>query len=229
MSARRPLVLLPPSKGKAVGGGGPAYADTLDRVHPLAVARRQVLEALEGERSGRLHLAPTMPAHRRYTGVVHGNAGLADVVPRRTGVDVRIVSPLLGLARLDDLVPAYRLEFAGRLPALGGLAGFWRRELTRHLAASGRGRRIWDLLPAEHGRVWDAEVRRDLDVVGVAFLRPDGRPANAARAKVAKGRFAAALLQEPTLTPTTACDVVDLGHGWSLQRRGDGLAAIFRG
>ena len=257
-STARPVVLLPPSKGKASGGRGRAYGASLTR-HPLREARRTVLEAaraaskvrdpaLLARRSGvvaahvdvarallaGLETAPTLPAHRRYTGIVHRNAGLADLDPATAGVDVRIVSPLLGLVELHEPVPEYRLEFAASLPDVGGLAAFWRARLAEHLAEVGAGVRVWDLLPAEHAKVWPKGLRGHLDVVDVRFVRPDGRPANAARTKVAKGRLVAGLLATPDLDPAHLASRRGaaeratrlFGDGWSLDVAGSTVAAV---
>jgi cytoplasmic iron level regulating protein YaaA (DUF328/UPF0246 family) len=246
----RPLVLLPPSKGKAPGGDGPAYARVAARRHPLRDARTAVLAAVTedvarlddgvvarvagvgatkvaGARAllAGLPTAPTMSAHRRYTGIVHGNAGLADIDPTEAAVDVRIVSALLGLVSLGELVPEYRLELGASLPSIGGLGPFWRDRLADHLRSVAGARRVWDLLPGEHRRAVDPAVRADLDVVDVAFLRPDGRPANAARTKVAKGRFVAALLAEPDLDPRRVAGAVDLGEGWRVVGSGTAVTA----
>jgi uncharacterized protein len=250
-----PLVLLPPSKGKAPGGDGPAYATTLARGdHPLRRARLELLAAVVAaapdlddraaarvcgvagrdapaarEALAAVGEAPTMPANRRYTGIVHGNAGLAELDPSAAAADVRIVSPLLGLAALGDLVPAYRLELAVTLPGSGGLGPWWRERLAEPLRALGAGRRVWDLLPGEHARVWDPAVRADLDVVTVRFVRPDGRAANAARTKVCKGRLAAALLAAPDLDPGRLSAAVDPGEGWTLAADGATVTATYTG
>jgi uncharacterized protein len=249
-----PLLLLPPSKGKLGGGDGPSYASVLRRAHPLASARQEVLASivaaaselssvelarLTGSPSGRAeeqrnHLtdlgsAPTIAAHRRYTGVVHGNAGLAALDPATMLTEVRIVSGLLGLVALDEPVPYYRVEFAARVASLGGLATFWRSRLEEHLLALGRGRRVWDLLPAEHARVWTRTARERLEVVEVRFVRPDGRPANAARTKVCKGRIAAAIIAEPALGPHELPDALDPGAGWRLTADAATLVATFTG
>lgn len=254
MADARPLLLLPPSKGKAAGGTGPAYATVAARRHPLRGARLAVLAGVTedvarlddagvarvagvgatkatGARAllAGLAAAPTMPAHRRYTGIVHGNAGLADVDPTEAAVDVRMVSALLGLVALADLVPDYRVEFGASLPSLGGLGPFWRDRLADHLRTVATGRRVWDLLPGEHRRAWDPAVRADLDVVEVAFLRPDGRPANAARTKVAKGRFVAALLAAPDLLPAEVGALIDLGPGWRVTGSDAAVSATYAG
>lgn len=252
---RPPLLLLPPSKGKAEGGNGPAYATTLAAGdHPLAAPRQQVLTALlaaapaladgplarlAGVRARDVDLArelltslpdaPTLPARRRYTGVVHGNAGLAELTPDTARAEVLIVSPLLGLAGLDEPVPHYRLELGASVPGLGGLATFWRDRLATHLAGVTAGRRVWDLLPGEHARVWPPASRGDAAVVAARFVRPDGRAANAARTKVAKGRLAAYLLAHPDAEPATGDAAEVLGAGWELDRAGGALVATWTG
>ena len=258
---RRPVILLPPSKGKATGGSGRAYARTLTR-HPLTVPRQAVLaaaiasaadpdDAVVARRCGvgaggvadaRTSLAgladaPTMPAHRRYRGIVHGNAGLAELRPADATCDVLVVSALMGLVALDEPVPAYRLEFTATLPALGGIATFWRDHLAEELCRRAGRARVWDLLPAEHARMWPVGLRDDLDVIGVRFVRPDGRAANAARTKVAKGLLTAHLLANPR---TTVAGVVracasartkqlpgPLGAGWTVTLDDGGLLATF--
>ena len=61
----------------------------------------------------------------------------------------------------------------------------------------------------------------------VRFLRPDGRVANAARTKVAKGRLAGWLLAHaaPDVTSAEVADAADPGEGWSLAADGVGLVA----
>lgn len=251
---RRPLLLLPPSKGKAAGGEGPPYPDTLNRSTLLGAARSALLAALLADLPGlddrtiarlagvraadvpaareelaRVDRAATMAAHRRYTGIVHGNAGLATLDLATVGLDVRIVSGLAGLVGPAEPLPPYRLEFAASLPSLGGLATWWRRQLTDHLAAEVADRRVWDLLPGEHARIWDRDVRAGADVVDVAFVRPDGRAANAARTKVCKGRLAAFLLAAPTAEPDDLVREADPGQGWKLAVDGDQVRATYVG
>jgi len=244
------LILLPPSKGKASGGDGPPYATTLTDGHPLAAARRELLEALQADLPGiddralarlagvrskdvgsarrildGIEHAPTLSAHRRYTGVVHGNARLADLQPAAIGADVLIVSALLGLADLEDAVPPYRLEFGAALPSIGGIGTWWRDRLSDHVRARAAGRRVWDLLPGEHARMWDQRVRDDLDVVDVRFVRQDGRSANAARTKVCKGRVAAWVIAHPSAMPADVARDLDPGEGWSVRATDTGVVA----
>lgn len=252
MHDARPLVLLPPSKGQAPGGDEPVYGHVVD-LGPLGEARRVVLDAvgeaatvladtalqrLTGVKTTELSNvraalaalagAATLPAHRRYTGVVHANAGLADVDPGSVGVDVRIVSPLLGLVALDEAVPAYRLELAP-VPGLGGLARYWRDALAEYLRELARGRVVWDLLPGEHERVWPVSRRGDAQVHRVRFERPDGRAANAARTKLAKGRLVAALLHRPVASPQELINHpgIELDAGWQLQADDADVRAVW--
>lgn len=250
----RPVLLLPPSKGKAPDGDGAPYPSQLDREASLAGPRQAVLDAIDtgldrlddraiarvaGVRAvdvptarqelRALNTAATLPAHRRYTGIVHGNAGLAELDPEEAPVDVRIVSALAGLVDLAQPLPPYRLEFAASLPSLGGIGTWWRAQAVNHLAAVVTGRRVFDLLPAEHARIWDPSVRAEADVVSFAFLRPDGRPANAARTKVCKGRLAAYLLAHPDVEVGELVRDADLGEGWELTADAGALRATFHG
>jgi hypothetical protein len=94
------------------------------------------------------------------------------------------------------------------------------------------GARVWDLLPAEHARMWPTGLRDDLDVVGVRFVRPDGRAANAARTKVAKGLLTAHLLATRAARQPRSCArptrrrrrrlAPPLGEGWEVVEDDDG-------
>jgi cytoplasmic iron level regulating protein YaaA (DUF328/UPF0246 family) len=254
----RPILLLPPSKGKAPDGDGPPYPSQLDRDAGLAGPRQAVLDAIANDLDGlddraltrvagvravdvptarhelsSLATAATFPAHRRYAGIVHGNAGLAELDPAEVAVDVRIVSALAGLVDLAQPLPPYRLEFGASLPSLGGIGTWWRGQAADHLADVVAGRRVFDLLPAEHARIWDPSVRREADVVTFAFLRPDGRAANAARTKVCKGRLAAYLLAHPDVEVGALLERADPGAGWRLtadvDADGEGVRATFHG
>jgi uncharacterized protein len=246
----RPLVLIPSSKAKAQGGDGKPYGDS-DALHsgPLADLRRDALDALQAaandlddagvarlcgvkpadapdHRAALAGLAenPTLPAHRRYTGVVHRFAGLETVAPADAGVDVAILGGLLGAAMLDEPVPDYRLEVTGRVPALGVLGTWWSHRLGEPLRALAGSRRVWDLLPGEFARLWPARERGDAAVIAVRFERADGRAAPSASAKVAKGELLRVLLDDPALGPDDLAGEQVL-EGWRFERREAGLAA----
>lgn len=247
----RALVLIPSSKAKAEGGSGPCYRDSSAvRDTGLSGPRREVLDALETAareldeagiarlcgvkpegvpeqraRLADLGRAATLPAHRRYTGVVHRFAELATTDPTASDVDVAVLTGLLGVALLGDPVPAYRLEVTGRVPGLGVLGTWWRARLGEHLRDMAASRRVWDLLPGEFARLWPPSERGDLEVVSVSFERGDGRAAPSASAKVAKGGLLRLLLDEPTVTPAALVTGQPL-DGWRFEQRDTVLTAV---
>jgi cytoplasmic iron level regulating protein YaaA (DUF328/UPF0246 family) len=145
------LVLLPPSETKADGGDGapldlaalsfpeltPVRAKVADALVDLAADLPASLTALglsprqeaEVARNRVLHTSPTMPALRRYTGVLYDNLDVASLTPARWSratERLAVVSALFGLVRATDPIPAYRLSGGSTLPSLGTLASLWR-------------------------------------------------------------------------------------------------------
>ena len=216
---RPPLLLLPPSEGKAPGGrpaGRPdSFAADLE-VHRAPVrtalartvsgrgaARRMAVLGVRGELLDRAveataalaaGTAPVLPAWRRCTGVVWGGLDPATLAPadRRR---VLVPSALYGMTTAADPVVDYRLKMLVTLDGPGRLSTYWRPHLTAALARRARGRLVIDLLPAEHGHALDpAVLDRSTRLVRVRFVGPDGRRAVGHEAKAAKGRLARVLL-----------------------------------
>jgi cytoplasmic iron level regulating protein YaaA (DUF328/UPF0246 family) len=212
-------ILLPPSEGKAPGGDGPGWAPDDGRFGAaLADHRRQVAEALAAcgggdarmlgargatlerarEANATLVGAPTLPAWRRFTGVVWEHldvAGLDPAARRRATGGVVVVSALAGLSALADPLPDFRLKLTARPPGLPPLAGWWRPVLTEVLQGRLRGRLVVDLLPNEHAAAVDLDPGAGrYDLVRVRLVRPDGTNAGHA-GKAAKGLLARALLE----------------------------------
>ena len=216
---RPPLLLLPPSEGKAAGGrraGRPdsfadelatpraAVLDELGHVlrHTDAAARTTVL-GVRGELLDRAlaatdelvdGTAPVLPAWRRYSGVVWAGLDPATLGPadRRR---ILVPSALYGLSTAADPVADYRLRLLVVLGRIGRLSTYWRPSLTTALAARARGRVVVDLLPAEHAHALDlSALEGSARVVRVRFVGPDGRRAVGHEAKTAKGRLARALV-----------------------------------
>lgn len=210
-------ILLPPSEGKAEGGDGPGWS-TDDGAFGATIApqRAQVVAALAraggGDQTllgvGGAHLtraqsanvqllgAPTLPAWRRYTGVVWDHLDVAGLPPgarARASASVVVLSGLLGLAALDDPVPDYRLKMGARLGTLGGLARWWREPLSATLNAWLAGRVVVDLLPHEHAAAWVPDPARYRAWHRVGFVERDGKVAGH-DAKAAKGLLARHLL-----------------------------------
>ncbi len=155
---QRVLVLLPPSEGKAAGGRGapldlarlssPALTPVRERlVTALQEAARTDPESLQAalgcapgdvEKDAVLTSSPTMPALRRYTGVVYealSYGTLSTAGRRRASGSLRVASALFGLLAPRDPVPAYRLSGGTSLPGVGSLAALWRPAREPELAA----------------------------------------------------------------------------------------------
>ncbi|MEM1334423.1 MAG: peroxide stress protein YaaA [Actinomycetota bacterium] len=215
-------MLLPPSEGKADDADRTDLGDPWDPDHGpfgrLGDARQQVAAALAdvagGDRKllgvGGDHLerarrantgllsAPTLPAWKRYTGVVwdHLDPASLSAAERRRIV---VVSGMAGLARGDEPLPDYRLKMGANLAPLGKLSTWWRPLVTDelHRLAGGRTARrprtLVDLLPKEHRAAWAPDGARPW--MHVEFVDPSGAPGGHF-AKAAKGELARALLLE---------------------------------
>ncbi|MEP7112403.1 MAG: peroxide stress protein YaaA [Ilumatobacteraceae bacterium] len=209
-SAAVPLgLLLPPSEGKAVGGDGPIWSAGLGRFPELESRRSTLIRRLARVRGGNekllgvggKHLAaarlanaslatqPSVPAWRRYTGVVWDGFDVASLpadVGRRAMSSVVVVSGLLGLVALDDPIPEYRLKIGASLAPYGKLSTWWRPVIAESLTAWSARRFVVDLLPNEHRAACSSALLRG---VSVTFVERSGKVAGH-DAKIAKGRLA---------------------------------------
>lgn len=200
MAAALPLILLPPSEGKAAGGDGPSWSEgtmatDLDEQRQVVVAAlatamranqatRSSLLGVKGtalaaatEANRQLLTAPTMPAIDRYTGVLYSALDAGSLAARaRTRLDrsVLIVSGLWGLVAPGDPIPDYKLKMGASLPRLGKLSTWWRPAIDEQLAAllQARPRRgpVWNLLPNEHDAAWSGPS--ESTAYRVRFLEP---------------------------------------------------------
>jgi cytoplasmic iron level regulating protein YaaA (DUF328/UPF0246 family) len=213
-----PILLLPPSEGKADGGMSHPWEPDSGAFSVLANHRDQVVSALSGLKGGSEKLlgvkgdhlaralsanssllgAPSLPAWQRYTGVVWGHldpASLSAAERRR----IIVISGLLGLARADDPIPDYRMKMGATLQPLGKLSTWWRDDLSQVLNkyAAGRTARsprvLIDLLPKEHRAAWTRDDR--VNGLSIEFVDPSGKPGGHF-AKAAKGALARALLTD---------------------------------
>ena len=235
------LVLLPPSEGKALGGDGPPLDLSALSFPALTPARERVLHALEtaarrdptglrtalglSERQAAeveqdvvLRTSPTLPALRRYTGVVYDTldaASLRGAAKRRADASLVVASALFGLLRPRDPVPAYRLSGSTVLPGLGGLAPVWRPVLEAELAGA-RGL-VVDLRSGAY-----ASLARVPGSVQVRVLREadGGRTVVSHDNKWTKGRLARALCQHGA---RTVADVAEVGRACADDVEVDGL------
>ena len=213
------VILLPPSEGKATGGvRRPAWkpesglfgsalghwrAELVSELAHLDGGDARLLgvkgDLLTRARSANSSLlgAPTLPAWRRYTGVVwdHLDPGSLAATDRAR---IWVVSGLAGLVSALDPLPDYRLKMSGRLNGTGLLAAWWRDDLTDALLATAGPRTIVDLLPQEHR----AAIDRDrVPAVRLDLVTRRGGKAGGHAAKAAKGLLARALLEAGTVDP----------------------------
>lgn len=153
------LLVLPPSRGQtpAPDGEAPlAVADLTDTA--LTSARADVLTALRGSEHD-VSRAPAAPAVTVFTGVLYAAADLPGLLRRRTSAaqrtrdQVLIASPLLGVARPTDRIPASRLTLRDDV-GLGGLTAYWREHLAPVLNPLARGRVVVDVRSSEFTGMW---------------------------------------------------------------------------
>jgi cytoplasmic iron level regulating protein YaaA (DUF328/UPF0246 family) len=154
-------ILLPPSETKSLGGDGPPlHLEELAFDAELSAVRKQLVDAvttlasdvpasraalgLSEHQDDQVALnadvwtGPTLPALRRYTGVLYDALDYRSLSPsarRKAHERVLISSALFGLVRGGDPVPAYRLSAGSALPGLGTLGAVWRPALARVLAS----------------------------------------------------------------------------------------------
>ncbi|SBT37707.1 peroxide stress protein YaaA [Micromonospora auratinigra] len=175
------LILLPPSEGKAAAGTGRRLDLTRLHLPELTPAREEVLAALvalsagpdeaaaraalglsEGQRdelrrNARLREAATAPAERLYTGVLYEAldlASLPDAARRAARRSVLISSGLWGAVRLADRIPPYRCPVGARLPGVGALSAYWRRELAPAMVAAAGSGPVLDLRSGAYAATW---------------------------------------------------------------------------
>lgn len=158
-------ILLPPSEGKTQPQNSSSSLNLASLLFPELTAQRQlVLEALAGvsaapDALARLKVgasladavaanmeilyAPVGPAHEIYTGVLFQGVNykeLTDTQQQWADDNVLVSSAAFGLLRLGDHIPAYRLSMDVNLgefkeTKIGGLATYWRNQLTPLFAA----------------------------------------------------------------------------------------------
>lgn len=210
MARPQPVILLPPSEGKAPGGTGPAWRPGTMADPALDGPRRTVLTAARSA-GATARRAPTMAAIERYRGVLYQQldwSSLPAASQRRGYEQVRIVSGLWGLVAPDDAIPDYRLKMSASLAGLGRLSTWWRPRLTPVLALRTDWRLVWDLLPQEHAGAIDWRACTPAQRVTVRFVDDRGRTVSHWN-KLLKGSLVRWLL---TSQPSSAEEVAGFEH-----------------
>lgn len=230
-------LLLPPSESKRPGGRGRPLRLGDD---PLGTARRRVLDALLDLVSGdpqiaarALALPPgvaaaalaadaragesaTMPALRRYTGVVYDGFAVDTLAAAEQRLAMRrswIFSGLFGVLRGDEPVPNYRVPAKAVLPGLGTAGTWWRPVLTEVLGRELHRGLVVDLRSTDYRAMWRPDAVTARRTIGVRVLSPVPRGGHGVvsfTSKLSKGRLAAALVRaEVAGSPVeSAADVV---------------------
>jgi cytoplasmic iron level regulating protein YaaA (DUF328/UPF0246 family) len=191
-----PVLLLPPSEGKAPGGDGPPWREAPHRLAELDEARAAVIAALRRAMRGSkaasrtllgvgedaaavaraanlaVDTAPTLPAIERYTGVLYDALGYATLpakLRRRVDEQVLVLSGLWGTVTPRDPIPDYKLKMGASLPGVGRLSTWWKPRLAPVLDERCSGRVVWNLLPNEHAAAWQRSTAC-AGVIEVRFL-----------------------------------------------------------
>ena len=250
-----PVILLPPSEGKAEGGDAPpvdwaggAFGVLADHRLRVRDSVRRVLRAGGGEKLlgvrgahlqralaewDAIDSAGTAPAAHRYSGVVWGGLDLASLPSpgRRRGI-ARIVVPsgLWGLVSAGDAIPPYRLKMSARLEDLGLLSAWWRPVVSQALAARARRACVIDLLPKEHRQAIDPSVLRPGALVRVHIVEdgPGGRASVGHAGKHVKGLLARAIVEHDARTADDVAAVRVDGLEVLAVERGDVVEVTFR-
>lgn len=247
-------VLLPPSETKSAGGRGRPLRGRLGD-GPLGAARAAAVDALAALVAGDPRAAaealllpagavseslaadaavldsPTMPALRRYAGVVYGGlafAAMSAPEQRLALRSVHVFSGLFGVVRADEAVPAYRVPGKAVLPGLGVMSTYWRPVLSDVLPGMLRHGIVVDLRSGDYAAMWRPTPAVAERVVTVRVLSPVPRGGHAVvsyNSKFAKGRLAAALITRIVAgRPVEHAD--DVASAWASC---DGLDCVARG
>jgi hypothetical protein len=221
-----PLILLPPSEGKASGGEGPPLDyeslsfDELNATRALMAKSLAQLSgkprvaqkilgvkgvALETARSDNAGLvdAPTLPAIERYTGVMYDaidHKSLGKNAKACFGQNTIIMSGLFGIVRPFDMIPTYKLRMGVKIRQNKTGAAIWKPLVSKSLAKTAENGVIWDLLPNEHSAAWDPSlVACDIRFT-VKFLEAgrDGRLKTVSHwSKALKGALVRLIVENP--------------------------------
>jgi hypothetical protein len=138
--------------------------------------------------------APTLPAWRRYSGVVwsHLDPGTLTHAQRRR---ILVPSGLYGLTSANDPIADYRLTMKVSLGDLGNVASFWRPPVADALESMANARFV-DLLPKEHQAAIGQRAALASRTITVAFLRHGGEGVAGHDAKAVKGIVARRILDD---------------------------------
>ncbi|MEY9948975.1 peroxide stress protein YaaA [Kitasatospora sp. GAS1066B] len=246
------LVLLPPSEGKAEAPDSAPLALSSLSLPALTEARTRVLDALvelctgdqetaaevlglskglRGEiaRNATLRTAGTLPAGELYTGVLYDALGLGKLdaaAYARAERSLLVFSGLWGAVRIGDRIPAYRCSGGVKLPPLGALGAYWRREMAQVLPGEAD-RLVLDLRSSAYAASWKpaGEVVARTATVRVLQEKDGKRTVVSHFNKATKGRLVRDLLNSGA-EPGTPGELLDAlrGLGYQVEVAAQGTA-----
>jgi uncharacterized protein len=177
----------------------------------------------EVHRNGRLLTAPTARADRIYTGVLYDALDLASLeapARRRATRWLAIISPLFGVVRPNDQIPAYRLRGDVSLPGLGTVSSHWRRHLEPVLADAAGSGLVIDLRSSMYAPFWRPTAEIGSRVATMRVLHQVGKERKVVSHfnKATKGRIVRDLLNDGS-APDTPEDLADhlAELGWTVE------------
>ena len=243
------IVLLPPSETKREGGDGPPL-QLAQLGHPKLGSLRSALvgelvdlaadpeacrsalklslsQDVEIERNAALRAAPTLPAIRRYTGVLYDALdidSLRGAEAKRAHARLMIGSALFGVLRADDQIPAYRLSATSKLPAKPTLASRWRPLLEPLLTELASENLIVDLRSGSYmalGRAPATAIR-----VNVIAEHHDGRRTVVTHLNKARKGLLARELATARAEPDTADAVATVARSAGMHVESTGNAEL---
>lgn len=192
-----PLILLPPSEGKASGGMGPPISLDSMSFPSLNTTRSLLIRALEEinnsqnsaqkllgvkgkallnamSANSKIESSSTMPAIRRYTGVMYDAIdydSLSKDQMKDFNDNVLIMSGLFGVVRPLDMIPGYKLKMGARLHNGKPCSTVWKPLITEEVGRLYKDTVIWDLLPIEHSAAWEPSAVHYTNRFTVKFLQ----------------------------------------------------------
>lgn len=238
------LILLPPSEGKKYPDDDAAPAVDLHTLTlpDLAPAREKVLDSLvnlsgqeqaqkvlkvgktvlpEVQANTGVRHAPAVPAWQVYSGVLFdalGAASLSAEERERAAESVFVFSGLFGVTGFADSIPAYRCAMDVKLPGVGNLGTFWKRELKDPFAALAGEQLLIDCRSGSYQRPFPGGPQRVLQVN--SFTEQDGvRKVVTHFAKAARGELTGMLLRAQKW-PQSIEEVAGIAEGrWRVELR----------
>lgn len=237
------LILLPPSEGKKYPDDDASVLAPGELTFPeLSPARDEVLEALitisgsveaqqilkvgktvlpEVASNTGLRTAPAVPAWQVYTGVLFdslGAASLSTAQLQRASRGALIFSGPFGVTGFTDRIPAYRCAMDVKLPGVGNLGTYWRRQLAAPLNGYVGDQLLVDCRSGSYQRPFPGDPQRVLEVN--SFTEHHGvRKVVTHFAKAARGELTGMLLRSEEW-PETVDEVAELAADrWTVELR----------